>query len=254
MVEAFKNYAEYYDLIYKDKNYERECDFVEEIFKKYSQKSIKELLDAGCGTGGHAFPLAERGYEIVAFDQSKLMVTRAREKARERKTNVEFHVADLRDLSLNKKFDACISLFAVMGYLTKNSDIQKALRNIKGHLQKDALFVFDVWNGLAVLRILPSVRVKIMRDKNRKVIRTAEPELDSFNHLCKVHYRIISLQDEVVVGEVEEIHLMRFYFPQEIKYYLESANFEVLTICPFLNLNGKVDEEVWNMAIVARAG
>ena len=47
--------------------------------------------------------------------------------------------------------------------------------------------------------------------------------------------------------------MMRYYFPQEIIYYLEESNFEVINIYPFLNLNGKVDENVWNMCIVAKA-
>jgi hypothetical protein len=47
---------------------------------------------------------------------------------------------------------------------------------------------------------------------------------------------------------------MRFYFPQELKYYLENAGFEVLKICPFLDLNGCVDEHVWNIAVIAKAG
>ena len=30
---SFKNYAKYYDFLYQDKDYDRECDFVEEIFE-----------------------------------------------------------------------------------------------------------------------------------------------------------------------------------------------------------------------------
>lgn len=35
---SFKDYAKYYDLIYKDKDYEKEVDFIENIFWKNKPK------------------------------------------------------------------------------------------------------------------------------------------------------------------------------------------------------------------------
>ncbi len=54
--------------------------------------------------------------------------------------------------------------------------------------------------------------------------------------------------------EINEKHIVRFYFPQEIKYYLEAAGFEVLKICPFMDFDGgRVNENVWNITVIARA-
>lgn len=252
MIKSFKKYSEYYDLIYKDKDYRAECDFVEGIFRRYSNKPLKNILDAGCGTGGHAIPLAERGYKVTGFDLSETMVKGAVEKVRERNIDVKFHVMDLRNFNLNKKFDACICLFAVMDYITESDDIQKAIKNIRRHLKENSLFIFDFWNGLAVLRILPSARTKIMEEGKRRVIRIAEPQLDAFNHVCKVHYKLIALENNAVIDEIKETHTVRFYFPQEIKHYLTDAGFELLEICPFMELNRKVDENVWNIAAIAK--
>jgi len=253
-MRSFEKYAEYYDLIYKDKDYEKECDFIEKIFRKYSGRSIKTILDVGCGSGGHAIPLAKRGYAVAGFDSSEVMIRKAKEKCEKEKiTNLDLHVMDMRDFQLNSRFDACVCMFAVMGYLSRNQDIKRALINIRKHLEEDSLFIFDFWNGLAVLRILPSTTVKIMEEKGgRKVIRISEPRLDAFNHICEVNYRLFVVENNTIVDEVEETHAVRFYFPQEITHYLEDANFEVLKICPFLDLNGKVDENVWNMCVIAR--
>lgn len=252
MTEVFGRYAEYYDILYQDKDYEKECDFSEEIFAKYGG-DIKSILDAGCGTGGHAIPLAKRGYNVVGFDTSGVMIARAKEKARSSNINIDFQVMDLGDFQFDGKFDACICMFAVIDYITETKDILKALRNIRRHLKENALFVFDFWNGLAVLRILPSVRVKIMEDKGIKIIRTVEPELDAFNHVSKSHYKMMVIKNNKLVDEIKETHIIRFYFPQEIKHYLEEAGFELLRICPFMDLNGKVDENVWNIVAIARA-
>ena len=181
---AFRRYAEYYDILYRDKDYESECDFIEEIFAKYSAMEVKTILDAGCGTGGHAIPLAKRGYKVVGIDKSEIMIKKAREKSKD----VEFYVNDITDFKFDKKFDTCIAMFAVVSYITSTGDVLKAFENIREHLKENGLFISDVWNGLAVLRLLPERRVKIAEFNKLKIIRIAEPELDTFNHLCKVHY------------------------------------------------------------------
>lgn len=244
--------AEVYDRIYSDKDYALECNFLEDIFKKYSQSSIKSILDAGCGSGNHAILLSDRGYDVVGFDLSEMMIGQAKKKS-EKIENLDFHVMDMRNFQFGCKFDACICMFAVMGYLTETHDVQKALANIRKHLKEGSLFIFDFWNGLAVLRILPSVRTKILNVGERRVIRIAEPQLDAFYHVLKVNYRFIIIEKNAIVDEAEEMHAVRFFFPQEMTHYLEDAGFEVLKICPFPDLNGRVDENVWNIAVIARA-
>ena len=50
--EAFGSiYSSSYDSIYREKNYEEECDFLEKLFKA-NGKEVKTILDLGCGTGG----------------------------------------------------------------------------------------------------------------------------------------------------------------------------------------------------------
>jgi ubiquinone/menaquinone biosynthesis C-methylase UbiE len=74
----FGEYAKYYDLIYKDKDYRKEVDFIENIFKiTYKPKSILEI---GCGTGSYTKMLLKRGYEVTAVDISDDMLKIARKK------------------------------------------------------------------------------------------------------------------------------------------------------------------------------
>jgi SAM-dependent methyltransferase len=251
--KVFDKYGEYYDLLYQDKDYEKECDFLESIFRKHSIMPIKSIFDGGCGTGGHAIPLARRGYEVFGVDASKVMIGKAVEKANKHRLKVDFRLADLCSINLDKNFDATICMFAVMDYFTTNYELGMVIRNMRKVLKDDALFIFDVWNGLAVLRILPETRVKVVEGDGKKVIRWVHPELDSFNHLCHDHYQLIVTEDGRVVDEIAETHTIRYFFPQEITHYLEENGFQVLEICPFLDLGGKVDENVWNMTYIARS-
>lgn len=249
---SFKEYAEYYDLIYKDKDYEKEVDFIEAIFGEIVGASKpKRILEVGCGTGNYTKILMDRGYEVTAVDLSEDMLKIASEKC---DCECKFIKGDISEITINEKFDACIAMFAVMGYLTENADIIKALNNIYNHLKPNGVFVFDVWNGLAVMRLLPEQRIKEVENDEIRIIRFAVPNLKAFEHICEVNYKlIIQNKGDSKLKEINEKHVMRFYFPQELKYYLENAGFEVLKICPFLDLNGRVDENVWNIAVIARA-
>ena len=66
MIVFGKEYANTYDALYENKDYEKECDFIEAIFSKGSLNA-KTVLDLGCGTGGHALVLAKRGYEVLGL-------------------------------------------------------------------------------------------------------------------------------------------------------------------------------------------
>jgi SAM-dependent methyltransferase len=252
-MKSFGEYSKYYDLIYRDKDYVKECDFVEQILRDYSVKPVKTILEGGCGTGSHAISLANRGYKVTGIDSSDTMIEGAQEKARTLNLGLDFRVADLRQFDLGIRFGACISMFAAMSYITETEDILKTLANIRRHIDTDSLFIFDVWNGLAVLRQLPSVGIKTVEDKKIKIIRIAQPELDAFNHLCRVNYHLLVTRDNTIIDDIEEIHVVRYLFPQEIKHYLNDAGFETLKICPFLDPSGKVDEKTWNITIIAKA-
>ena len=244
---SFKNYAKYYDFIYHDKDYDRECDFIENIFE--TTKKPKEILEIGCGTGSYTKILLNRGYKVTGIDISCEMLEIAREKC-----SAKFIEGDIRTIKIDDKFDCCLAMFAVMGYITKNTDIIKVLINIRKHLKTGGIFIFDVWNGLGVMRILPEQRIKNVENDEVKIVRYAIPNLMAFEHICEVNYKLLILnKKENTYHEINEKHMMRYYFPQEIIYYLEDSGFEMINICPFLNLNGKVDENVWNMCIVAKA-
>jgi hypothetical protein len=45
---------------------------------------------------------------------------------------------------------------------------------------------------------------------------------------------------------------MRFFFPQELEYFLKQAGFSLQSLTPFPLLEGKVDERTWNTSAVAQ--
>ncbi|MFB3885588.1 MAG: class I SAM-dependent methyltransferase [Thermodesulfobacteriota bacterium] len=278
-----KDYADAYDLLYTDKDYEAECDIIEEVFRCSGNGSIRTILDLGCGTGNHVIPLAQRGYEVTGVDISPDMLRIARSKSdnffgsvstkqtRETKQTKEtrktrqtretrktavispvFIQGDVRSLDLGKNFDAVLMMFAVLGYQTTNDDLMATLRTVRRHLKAGGLFVFDVWYGPAVLTIRPSERVKVIPTAEDKIIRATSGDLDTFRHTCEVHYHVWQINGKTVVNETEEKHTMRYFFPQELSFLLSQSNLNLLDIFDFQEIGRVPTVQDWNVLCIGR--
>jgi SAM-dependent methyltransferase len=254
-VNIFKDFARYYDQIYQDKNYSLECDLIETIFREYGKGASHEVLDLGCGSGGHSVILARRGYHVDGLDRSEEMLSIAREKALHEGIgyNLRFHNGDIRHFTIEGLFDAAVMMFAVLGYQHENSAVLSTLKSIRRHLRPDGLLIFDIWYGPAVLAQRPAQRVKLLSESGRRVLRIASGSLDTRRHLSAVHYHILEITDDRLVAEAQEDHTMRFFFPMELEFLLDSSGFDLLRLTAFPGLEKEADETTWNALVVARA-
>ncbi len=88
-----------------------ENKFLQLLERKKMIDKNAEVLDVGCGAGGHALAIAMRAKAVAGVDLSSRMIAAARRKAAELEIkNVRFDVADWHELDakkegLEKKFD-----------------------------------------------------------------------------------------------------------------------------------------------------
>src|ERR1700681_3320189 len=189
MSEIFgSTYAEAYNQLYNDKDYDAECDLIEHLFRRYSTSPISRALDLGCGTGNHAFPLSRRGFDVVGVERAESMLVLARKglSANGKSGALRFEQGDIRDVDLGQKFDAALMMFAVLGYQVENRDVLAALKTARRHLERDGLLILDFWYGSAVLHQRPSERVKTIPGEAGEMLRAASGELDTARHTCTV--------------------------------------------------------------------
>ncbi len=254
MSEPFGEYSFFYDEIYKDKDYEAECDYLEGLFEQYSLNRPSSLVDLGCGTGGHALLLAKRGYKITGVDLSEGMLRVAREKAVQENISIDFLRADIRKMDLHRSFDAAICMFAVMGYQTSNEDLLDAFGAVRRHLKIGGTFIFDCWHGPAVLKERPTERLKEFERSTHKVYRFARPVLDVTTNCVEVHYKLISVEKSTSMSsEFEEKHRMRYLFVQEVELLARLKGFSTAGVYPFMSMKKGVSDRDWNVTFVLSA-
>jgi SAM-dependent methyltransferase len=248
------DYADCYDILYRAKDYAGEVDLVERVLAKHGAAGPKRILDLGCGTGSHALPLAERGHRVTGVDRSPGMLAQARAKAA---TLTLAHApvfieGDVCRLDLGRRFDAALMMFMVLGYQYENADLVAALANLRGHLAPAGLFVFDVWNGLAVLAQRPGERTVEATLGDTRIVRRTRTRLDAVAQLCHVHFDI-ERTDTTGTTTWEETHTMRFFFPQELDLLMRRNGMRLLQLSSFPDGEGLPDEHAWNVVGVAQA-
>ena len=69
----FEEYSRYYDLLYKDKDYFGECEYIKSLIEKYNPET-KKILEFGSGTGIHGNILGELGYLVHGIEKSQKMM------------------------------------------------------------------------------------------------------------------------------------------------------------------------------------
>lgn len=251
---TFDLYARYYDLLYSDKDYSAEAQYVAKHLQKHSD-GIGRILELGCGTGAHAVALATAGFNVVGVDVSGSMLSSALRRLSERpelRDRVHFTHADVREYRTGEQFDAVISLFHVLSYQTSNADVLNVLSTASVHLPLGGLFLFDFWYGPAVLSQRPDTRLKEFEDERVRVTRVAQPKLRENDNLVEVDYTIIVMEKDGGRSErIRETHVMRYLFLPEIDFMLETMGMQRLYAKEWLT-DDEPGVNSWSGFVVAR--
>ena len=251
-MEAFQDYAYYYNAFYKDKDYRAEAGIIDELLKNYNKK-IRKVINLGCGTGRHDIELAKLGYDCKGIDMSPLMINIAKRNSDKEGCHIDFEVADIRDYTDGKMYDAVISMFHVMSYQNKNEDILNAFRTARKLLDTGGYFLFDVWYGPGVLSDKPCVRVKEVEDCENTLIRRATPTMHDKENLVDVDYRVLIINKKTSIAKtINETHIMRYFFRPEVELLLQEAGFGLIQNLDCETL-GDTDYDSWTSFFIARA-
>lgn len=251
---VFGDYSRYYDLLYRDKDYIGESQFIHQLILSHAPNSL-DILELGCGTGHHAALLAQQGYKLHGIDISQEMLDYANNRrsqlTAELASNLQFTKGDIRQVRLNQKFDVVISLFHVISYQTTNADLQAAFATAKVHLKPNGIFIFDVWYGPAVLTTPPAVRVKKLEDDTVQITRIAEPVMYPNENLVDVNYNVF-IKDKVtrVIEELKEVHTMRYLFRPELESYVSNFQLRIIDCKEWLTKE-EPDLKTWNVYFIA---
>lgn len=244
----FKDYSIYYDLLYKDKKYKAESDYVVKKIKSFSPDA-KSILELGSGSGAHAKYFCENGFEVTGIERSQEMVAQSLQK------NIAgFNpiVGDIVTTALPEKFDVVLSLFHVISYLTDNQSLIQCFENAHKHLNTSGIFIFDVWYSPAVYHQKPETRIKRLENSEIEIIRIAQSEMVTAQNVVNVNFEvIIKNKQNSQTQTLNELHPMRHFSIPEIALLAKTANFKLVHSEEFLTEKNP-SENTWGVCFILK--
>ena len=225
-MSVFREYAKYYNLLYQDKDYAKEVEYIHRLIKSFKSDAVS-LLNIGCGTGEHDRLLRAFGYKIKGIDFSDAMIAMA--KPFEEKGILEFEVADARTFRSQEKYDVVLSLFHVVNYQNSNKSLIDFFTTAHDHLKEGGIFVFDSWYGPAVLLDKPYIKSKEIENNEMRINRKTVPEIDYNHNIAHINFEI-EITDKLTnrITNLKEKHSMRYLFYPEIEIITTMLGFEII--------------------------
>jgi len=250
---VFEKYSELYNLLYSDKNYSEEVNYILKKLKQFNC-NCKHILEYGSGTCIHGSLLVENGFEMTGIELSKQMYLIGKSYIQQK--GIEKHFNLINDNIVNyrnyEKYDLVLSLFHVISYLTSNEELLKVFENASSQLEKGGLFIFDVWYTPAVLNLKPESKIKSFENEHLKIIRYTKPYSNYNENIVEVNFDLVIIdKHENHVSFLEETHKMRYLSIPEIKFLAELNSFEILMAEEFLT-EKEPSENTWGVCFILR--
>ena len=134
----YKQFAKYYDSIYKWKDYKAESERIRALIRQYKTSHGKEMLDVACGTGNHIQYL-KKYFNVIGLDLDRDMLRIARKKF----PDIKFIRGDMRTFKLNKQFDVIVCLFSSIAHVKTYAGLEKAFGNFFLHLKPGGVMIAE---------------------------------------------------------------------------------------------------------------
>lgn len=186
------------------------------------------VLELACGSGRLTVPLAEEGLDIEGLDLSPPMLALAREKSDARGLRLLWHLGDMADFTVDRKFSFIFLPNNSVAHLLGWTDLVSCLNRVRRHLKSDGRFALDYFNpSLALLMRAPDVPspfAEILHPDTDEAVSVTETSTydaaKQINHI-RWHWRFAGGRE--TVSDLP----MRVYFPQELDALLSCAGFVV---------------------------
>jgi SAM-dependent methyltransferase len=119
-------------------HYLEETEQLCRLIRQLGRIPVESVLHLGCGAGHSDFVL-KRHFRLTGVDSSPAMLGLARKLNPE----VDYRQADMRELELDRRFQAVVSVDA-LDYLASEEELERTFRGAFRHLEPGGLFLFVV--------------------------------------------------------------------------------------------------------------
>ncbi|HNR08312.1 MAG TPA: methyltransferase domain-containing protein [Saprospiraceae bacterium] len=214
----FTESAEFYDLLYRFKDYQKEAgDLIQRI--KRIRPGAKTVLDIGCGTAEHHKYLQDE-FQIDGLDLHEGFI----EIAKRKNPSGHYYIENMINFKLGKKYEVILCLFSSIAYVKTYKKLKSALTCFYQHLEEDGLVFVEPWltpdhwqDGKIHMLTYEGEHLKICR-MNRSA---------SKGRLSLLNFHYLVGTPEKGVRHIKEKHELALFTQDEMNKAFHESGFEV---------------------------
>nr|MBR4280480.1 class I SAM-dependent methyltransferase [Clostridia bacterium] len=217
----YTSFAEVYDQLMDNVDYERWADLYREILTGYGVPMGK-VCECACGTGGLTIPLNRRGYQMTGVDLSQEMLWIAAQKARRVGLGIPFVQQDMRKLRLHRQMDAVIATCDGVNYLLEDKDVLAFFTAAFAAIRPGGALVFDISTPWKLEHMRGD---QILCEDRPQVTYMWQNRFDKGKGLLDMHLCIFVRQKDGSYRRIDEEQRQRAHTIQSLTGLLTAAGF-----------------------------
>lgn len=224
--DAYGEFAFAYDQALGLRFFESITKVLRRLIAKYPDPH-KVHLDVGCGTGLACQFFENNGFRSTGLDGSAAMLGIARQRAR------KLVCSDFRQMGLRAKFSRVTCLYDSLNHMLTAEDLTRTFREVRGVMERDALFFFDVNHPSIYPRIWGAADPFVSSDDSHELIM--DTTFDRKTQLGVARLTGWALADGRRI-KIDEIRRQRAFSREEIERSLHKAGLapiELIHLDPF---------------------
>lgn len=239
LAERVKSQYREFSYFYDHFSGKQESDI--QFYVEEAKKAGSPVLELGCGTGRVTIPVAESGIDIIGLDLSEEMLSVARQKVSRLDIETQRHIqlveGDMRNFSLDQKFDLIMIPFRAFLHLLTQEDQKQALICIREHLTDHgrlALNIFDpslkiISEHMGTLGAGIQKQTEFVHpDTGNTVIVWSTRKYDATEQILEASFILEELDDHGKVVSKTYIPLsLRYAYRYEMQYLLEVCGYRI---------------------------
>ena len=217
----YTSFAEVYDQLMDNVDYERWADLYREILTGYGVPTGK-VCECACGTGGLTIPLNRRGYQMTGVDLSQEMLFLAAQKARRVGLGIPFVQQDMRKLHLHRQMDAVIATCDGVNYLLEDKDALAFFTAAFAAIRPGGALVFDISTPWKLEHMRGD---QLLCEDRPQVTYMWQNRFDKGKGLLDMHLCIFIRQKDGSYRRIDEEQRQRAHTIQSLTSLLTAAGF-----------------------------
>lgn len=219
-LNIYEKFALIYDELIDDIDYEAWGEFIKKVIENSNRKP-QNLLEMACGTGKLTTELSKFIPYIDAFDISSDMLAIAYNKFQDNE-NVKLYNLDMVDFNFNKKYDLIICGCDSINYILNPNDLDKIFHNVRGHLNEDGLFIFDINSHYKISKIIGN---NIFLNDKDETFYTWDSSFDEKSEISDYYLTFFVSRGNNLYERFDEHHRQKAYKTEYIERKLIENGF-----------------------------